>query len=110
MGCRVGAGGGAELEADVISLFVLVVMRRLAPAVPGLEAPPSGGRAPVTGGVPGLPPADVPGLEAGRGGEGAPEELPFCEVPDTASCSTNNASGQQQYYRIMSNCHTDLQP
>jgi hypothetical protein len=89
VGCRVGAGGGAaDPDADVVGRALLVVVsNRLVAAVPGLEAPPRGGRAPFTGGVSVLLPGDgMPGLDA-CGGEGAPEEP--AEPPDIASCNNH---------------------
>ena len=89
VGCRVGADGGAEAAAAAPGRLVLVVASLLEAAVPGLEAPPSGGRVPFTGGVPGLLPAAVPGLEA-CGGEGALAE--HAEPPEIASYSARGVS------------------
>lgn len=55
VGCRVGAAVCKAPLADAAGgRLVLVVRSLFEAAVAGLEAPPSGGRAPFTGGVPGL--------------------------------------------------------
>ena len=64
VGCSVGAAGAAAAAAEVPGRLVLVLASLFEAAVPGLEVAPRGGRAPFTGGVPGLLPEEVPGLEA----------------------------------------------
>jgi hypothetical protein len=69
---------------------VLPVICRLAALVPGLVAPPSGGRATVTEGVVGLLPEDaVPGLDAW--GAAVPDEEP-AEPPERASCRNHDSA------------------